>query len=343
MRAQHFTAMLSTLLLLILLPEYVQADKTLQIRFYNHQGCTPTAGVTKILPLYPHIGDKIGGLTFQYSENPDDAWRGVHKCNWEVHQKKKSCELATKPSEHLLLEWRQACADQYRAEIATCRGHYEREKTKCDLLAPKTEREAQDRKKIENVAGGRPKDDASKHPVWEELVPSDELAPGWEELTGEDDNEHGVARAPDGGGAKRKQRRGDLIRKLRSKHQDAARSNRDQKVEDRQRLDQQNLPMGQAAVQQGNMILLQSIQKLTDRRLSQASGDSSARCHRINEQIAARMRSRFSIGDNGICAAGREQLRMLTFTKDNLSRHGCYSGEYDQVISETRNYIAQAC
>ena len=36
-------------------------------------------------------------------------------------------------------------------------------------------------------------------------------------------------------------------------------------------------------------------------------------------------------------------LQALTNARDNLSRHGCYSGEYDQEISETRGYVAQVC
>ena len=192
MKTKSLTTMLSASLLFMLMPEYVHANKTIQIQLYTHQGCA-LFEKTKILPLYTHIG---GNLTFQHFEDPYDAWGELHKCNREVVKRQKSCELANKPSDHLLPDWRDKCAAQYQVEIATCRSHYEREKSKCDLLKPKTD-SARDEKK--NVASRKPKHDANRKPKhdasegsqWEELVPSDKLPPGWEELKPSDAHLYG--------------------------------------------------------------------------------------------------------------------------------------------------------
>ena len=179
-------------------------------------------------------------------------------------------------------------------------------------------------------------------PGWEELEPSNAIAPGWEELNSEDEYETQETRVSVGGGAKGKPNGSGLINGLLSQHQLAAKGNRQQKIQDHQRILQNTLPMAQAAVQQGNAILLQSWQNLTNKVQSQSSDE---RCQKIADQIAESMGSRFSSQSGSIdrCDAGREQLRILTYAKDNLSRHGCYSGEYDSVISKTQNYVTQVC
>ena len=351
MRTQRLTVILSTLLALTFLPEYAHAqNKTLPIQLYKHQGCTPISGHSKVLPSYGHLGFE---LTFQHFADSYDAWGESHKCHLELTQKQKSCQLATQPSEYVPQEWKQTCVTQYQAEISPCRSHYEREKKKCDLLIPKTERKADDRDKMETAASRKPKHDASKSPQWEELLPSDTLPPGWEELIPEESYGHEPTCVGDGVGSKGNRTRGDLLANLKSKHQDAASGILNRKVEDQQRLNKENLPMGQAALQQGNANLAQSILNL-DRWQSRSSvmprpaapgpRDSDSRCERIALQIAAKMETRFpSRPGNSLCAGGQNRLRMLTYAKDNLSRHQCYSGEYDQVIAETRNYIIQVC
>ena len=328
LRTQHLIAMLSAFLALMPLQEHVHADQTLQIPLYKHQGCAPV-GESKILPLYAHIG---GELTFRNFGDLHDAWNEHHKCNLAVIQKQKDCELASQPSENLPPGWRHTCADHYRVEIATCRRYYEREKPKCDLLIPKTERKASVRDEIENVSTRKTKHDASTGSEWEELVPSDKSSPGWEELVPSDKSSPGweervseesydpeATSNPPNGVNKGKQKRRDLVNSLMSKHQDRGQAFERRVIRDRQRQNQQHFP------------------------LVQSSGDGNSRCYKVVEQVAANMRNASASHASGACAAGREQLRMLTYAKDNLSRHGCYSGEHDRNIAEARNYIGKVC
>ena len=357
MRTCCLIVMLSVLLLTAFIPEYVRADKKLQIPLYSHQGCSTTSGKSKVLPEYPHIG---GELSFQYFTDSDDAWGEVHKCNLEVTKMQNSCVLASQPSEHLPPNMKQNCLNQYQAEIPRCSSHYERQKTTCDLLKHKTEHTTDKRSEVDNVAGRKPERGTSKASEWEELEPSDKLAPGWEELTTEvkyDEDATGVStgESTGDGSTRGKTSRPDLINNMMSKHRDSAVKNRGTRVRDKGQYNQQNLPLSQAAVQQGYANLFQDIQSLVNKGRSQSgaaprprvsgSGNGNARCNSVADQIAANMGSTFQDGSGsfGACAAGREQLRMLTYAKDNLARHGCYSGEYDQVISETQIYITRTC
>lgn len=147
---------------------------------------------------------------------------------------------------------------------------------------------------------------------------------------------------------KRKKSRIGLLRNLKSKHLSAARGSLHRKLNDSQDNREKNSSLEQAALNQGYANLQQSITKLAGPMRSGSDGQSHAadeRCSGVADQLAERMGSTFPSQSGGIgaCAAGREQLRILTYAKDNLSRNGCYSGEYDQVISKTRNYITQVC
>ena len=74
-----------------------------------------------------------------------------------------------------------------------------------------------------------------------------------------------------------------------------------------------------------------------------SAGDGNSRCNKVVEQTAEKMQNMLSYNTSGVCEGGRKQLKALTYAKDNLSRHGCYSGEYDQAIAKTRNYNASVC
>ena len=138
-----------------------------------------------------------------------------------------------------------------------------------------------------------------------------------------------------------KRDRRNLIHNLVRKHESRKRKLEKGTVAAWQRQNVPNRALQQAALQHSAANLLSSLtgRKWANRK-SARGGD--LKCRAIAEQIAENLRStrkKFS----GSCNAGREQLRMLTYAKNNLSRNGCYSGEYDQTISETRNYIAQVC
>lgn len=155
-----------------------------------------------------------------------------------------------------------------------------------------------------------------------------------------------AANRPNDQASKRRSRTGDLLRNMASGHD---RTQRDfqqdiavQRRQDNQRIQQ----LGQAAILQGSQNLMRDLTNLAARRRSAAGwqpgqeGDDE-RC----QQVAARIADNWQegAGVSGACGAGREQLRMLDYFKSSLSAHGCYGGEYDQSISETRNYIAEVC
>ena len=340
MRIRVFIVIPLVLFILVSWAQHIQAAIVeMNIQQYKHKGCILDPTVHPLAPNVhypPRDAHRATPITFWYREDRREAKREFDDCRSFFQLQKTSCDLVIDYPGYLPSASRKECEAQYVKEVPICRAHYDKKILECSALKSPISRKThmQDDKK-----------DEKKHSQWEELEPDDTLAPGWEELT--PDTEYG-AEATTLGPTKRKKSRIGLLRNLKSKHVSAARGSLHRKLDDSQANRKKNSSLEQAALNQGYANFLQSITKLAGPMRSGSDGQSHAadeRCSGVADQIAERMGSTVPSQSGGIgaCAAGREQLRILTYAKDNLSRNGCYSGEYDQVISKTRNYITQVC
>ena len=139
----------------------------------------------------------------------------------------------------------------------------------------------------------------------------------------------------------------DLLRSMASDHGQTQRMFEQDEGAVRQQSHQRIQQLGQAAVLQGELNLIQSLNQLTAKgkpsvqpHSVRAGGDR--RCQEIGDRAATEWEANTN-EPKGLCEIGHYQLRMLEYFKNRLSNHGCYGGEYDLTIAETRNWITQVC
>ena len=139
----------------------------------------------------------------------------------------------------------------------------------------------------------------------------------------------------------------DLLRSMASDHDHSQRMFEQDEGAVRQQSHQRIQKLGQAAVLQGELNLIQSLNQLTAKvkpsvqpHSVRAGGDR--RCQEIGDRVAMEWEANTN-EPNGHCEIGHYQLRMLEFLKNRLSNYGCYGGEYELTIAETRNWITQVC
>lgn len=139
----------------------------------------------------------------------------------------------------------------------------------------------------------------------------------------------------------------DLIRSMAADHSQVQRRIEQSDGLDRQRQNEKNLPLAQSVLQQSGENLVKSLSQILAREQfdsgGASSGGASLKCQKLASQIADNL-SRGSHSNFGEgCDGAREMLRVQTYAKNNLSRHACYGGEYDQSIAEYKSYITRYC
>ena len=142
-------------------------------------------------------------------------------------------------------------------------------------------------------------------------------------------------------------RKRDLIGSMAAGHSQVQRSMEQSDGLDRQRQNEKNLPLAQSALQQSGENLVKSLSQILAREQfdsgGASSGGASLKCQKLASQITDNLSRGSRSNFGGRCDAAREMLRVLTYAKNNLSRHACYGGEYDQSIAEYKSYITRYC
>ena len=75
-----------------------------------------------------------------------------------------------------------------------------------------------------------------------------------------------------------------------------------------------------------------------------AQTGAGSECQELANQIAGNLERGTSMASvGGHCSGAREMLRVMNYARSNLSKYGCYRGEYDRSIGEYQLYISNNC
>ena len=162
MRHIAVAAILSTLVSTSFLSAYGHASSSLDIQRYKHRGCT-IHGNEHYPPEHAQVGLKD---KYWYSSDSDYIDFEYKNCREVVKTAQDYCNSAVEYVGYLPPQDRQECNAQYRAEVTTCRAHYDRQYQVCESIKSSPNRESKQTK------------DEEKEALWEELLPDDSPSPG---------------------------------------------------------------------------------------------------------------------------------------------------------------------